>query len=81
MAFTVHENHHENDQRGSFSEGWDLGVLMNFHDQVTPAADVPDFKWADPDEEGLIQFLVHEKNFNHERVLSQIKKMKAAKSK
>jgi flap endonuclease-1 len=37
--------------------------------------------WKDPDEEGLIKFLVEQKGFNLERVQSGIKKLKDAKGK
>eukprot|EP00898_Chlorokybus_atmophyticus_P005932 jgi/Chlat1/633/Chrsp103S01045 len=46
---------------------------------VIPADEVPEFHWTAPDEEGLIQFLVHEKNFNNERVVKQIEKIRTAK--
>ena len=39
-----------------------------------------DLKWTPPDEEGLIQFLVEEKGFNKERVLSGIEKLKKARN-
>jgi len=38
-------------------------------------------KWKQPDEEGLLQFLVEEKQFNRERVLKTIEKIKASKGK
>ncbi len=40
-------------------------------------------QWKEPDEEGIIQFLVHERSFSEERIknyLSKIKKSKAARS-
>ncbi|KAJ1513495.1 Elongation of fatty acids protein 2 [Coelomomyces lativittatus] len=36
-------------------------------------------KWNDPDEEGLIQYLVKEKNFNEERIRTGIKKILKSK--
>jgi len=36
-------------------------------------------KWTEPDEEGLIQFLVKEKNFNEERVRKGIEKLKKSR--
>jgi len=39
-----------------------------------------EFKWTEPDIEGLIQFLVKEKQFNQERVENAIKKLKANRS-
>jgi len=38
-----------------------------------------DLKWTEPDEEGLIQFLVKEKNFNEERVRKGIEKLKKSR--
>ncbi|KAG2383604.1 hypothetical protein C9374_004275 [Naegleria lovaniensis] len=49
---------------------------------VTPASEVADnMKWTEPDEEGLIQFLVHEKQFDEERVRGYIKRIKASRGK
>ena len=42
---------------------------------------VPAFKWGDPDEEGLVDFLVKEKNFNEDRVRTALKKVHATKGK
>jgi flap endonuclease-1 len=42
--------------------------------EVTPGKDV-DIKAEDPDEAGLIQFLVVEKGFNEERVKSGVQKL------
>lgn len=38
-----------------------------------------EFKWTDPDEEGLLAFLVDEKSFQKERVLKAIEKLKKTK--
>eukprot|EP01091_Cochliopodium_minus_P019390 TRINITY_DN8136_c0_g1_i1.p1 TRINITY_DN8136_c0_g1~~TRINITY_DN8136_c0_g1_i1.p1 ORF type:complete len:411 (+),score=118.66 TRINITY_DN8136_c0_g1_i1:175-1233(+) len=43
--------------------------------EVTPSKDL-NLKWNEPDEEGLIQFLVNEKAFNEERVKKGIGKLK-----
>ncbi|KZV48160.1 flap endonuclease 1 [Dorcoceras hygrometricum] len=40
-----------------------------------------ELKWAAPDEEGLISFLVNENGFNSDRVTKAIEKIKAAKNK
>jgi len=48
---------------------------------VIPAAEVPQFVWKAPDEEGMIQFMVTEKGFNEDRVKSVIKKVKESKKK
>lgn len=37
-------------------------------------------KWNDPDEEGLVEFLVKEKNFNEERVRQSIEKLKKSRN-
>ena len=42
---------------------------------------VPAFKWGEPDEEGLVEFLVKEKNFNEDRVRTALKKVHATKGK
>jgi flap endonuclease-1 len=39
-----------------------------------------ELKWGDPDEAGLVQYLVKEKGFNEERVLSGIAKLKRART-
>lgn len=48
-----------------------------FHPDVREA-DHPecDFKWEAPDEEGLVQFLVHEKGFSEDRVRNAVVKLK-----
>lgn len=43
--------------------------------------EIPELKWSSPDEEGLINFLVKENGFNHDRVTKAIEKIKAAKTK
>ncbi|XP_059652190.1 flap endonuclease 1 isoform X2 [Cornus florida] len=40
-----------------------------------------ELKWAAPDEEGLITFLVNENGFNSDRITKAIEKIKAAKNK
>ncbi|DBA88491.1 hypothetical protein WJX79_008640 [Trebouxia sp. C0005] len=42
---------------------------------------VPAFKWGEPDEEALVEFLVVEKNFNEDRVRVAIKKVHGTKGK
>ena len=42
---------------------------------------LPQLKWTAPDEEGLVDFLVREKNFNEDRIRSAVKKINAAKGK
>ncbi|KAG0575487.1 hypothetical protein KC19_5G007200 [Ceratodon purpureus] len=36
---------------------------------VTPSEEIPEFKWAAPDAEGLVKFLVEENGFNNDRVV------------
>lgn len=49
--------------------------------EVTPCADIPPLKWSAPDEDGLVQFLVAEKNFSEERVRKAVGRINAAKGK
>ena len=49
--------------------------------EVFTAETVPALKWGDCDEEGLVSFLVGEKNFSEERVRSAIRKLNANKGK
>ena len=48
---------------------------------VLGADAVPALKWGPPDEQGLVDFLVGEKNFNEDRVRKQVQKMAATKGK
>jgi len=47
--------------------------------EVIPAADV-DLKWGECDADGLIEFLVSEKQFNEERVKNNIARLQKSKS-
>lgn len=38
------------------------------HPEVTLSADLPKLKWVSPNEEELVNFLVHEKQFSEDRV-------------
>ncbi|GLI59540.1 hypothetical protein VaNZ11_001434 [Volvox africanus] len=49
--------------------------------EVTPAAELPQLKWTNPDEEGLVQFLVNEKNFSEQRIRAAVTRIKQHKSK
>lgn len=51
------------------------------HPDVLPANSVPPLKWSAPDTEGLVQFLVHEKQFMEKRVRDAVDRINAAKSK
>ena len=48
---------------------------------VFTAETVPALKWGDCNEEGLVTYLVGEKNFSEERVRSAIRKLNANKGK
>lgn len=52
--------------------------LFKTPDVLDPAT--IELKWKDPDEEGLVEFLVKDKGFNEERVRSGIAKLKKARS-
>ena len=42
---------------------------------------VPPLKWTAPDVDGLIEFLVKEKDFNEQRVRAAVDRINAAKTK
>ena len=44
-------------------------------------ADLPSLKWVPADEQGVVDFLVGEKNFSEERVRKTVQKMNASRSK
>lgn len=46
---------------------------------VVDASDVT-LEWSDPDEDGLIKFLVEEKNFSEQRIRSGIEKLRKSRS-
>ncbi|XP_003741776.1 flap endonuclease 1 [Galendromus occidentalis] len=46
---------------------------------VTPGSEL-DFKWTEPDEEGLVKFLCEENGFNEERIRNGAKKLQKGKS-
>ena len=49
--------------------------------EVLPAENIGNLVWKAPDEEALVAWLVHEKQFSEERVRGAIAKMVAAKGK
>ena len=56
-------------------------VRQLFKKPEVSAADGVELKWTEPDEEGLVKFLVERMQFNEERVVSGIKRLKAARGK
>ena len=58
---------------------WDAVRAAFIKPEVTPAADIA-LTWGDPDEAGLIQFLVTEKGFQQARIESGIAKLKKARA-
>jgi flap endonuclease-1 len=48
---------------------------------VTPAGELPPLKWAAPDVDGLVAFLVGEKSFAEDRVRKAVERINAAKGK
>ncbi|KIW92235.1 flap endonuclease 1 [Cladophialophora bantiana CBS 173.52] len=70
----------ENDpkKRYAIPEDWPYQEARELflHPDVRSADDAEcDFKWEAPDVEGLVQFLVHEKGFNEDRVRSAAQKL------
>ena len=49
--------------------------------EVLKGDDIPEIKWTKPDEEGLVDFLVREKNFDEARVRAALKRIEAARGK
>lgn len=48
---------------------------------VTRAAELPPLKWVAPDEAGLVQFLVEEKQFNEDRVRKVVERIRGSRGK
>lgn len=65
--------------RYTIPEDWPFADARElFFNPDVRAADHPecDFKWEAPDEDGLVQFLVHEKGFSEDRVRNAVVKLK-----
>ena len=43
--------------------------------EVLKKADIPPLKWTPADEEGIVKFLVEERNFNEDRVRNVVRKI------
>ncbi|KAJ3109091.1 Glucose-repressible alcohol dehydrogenase transcriptional effector [Phlyctochytrium planicorne] len=59
----------------AYKEARELFLKPEVHDPETV-----DLVWQDADEEGIVEFLVGEKNFNEERVRASVKKLSKAKT-
>lgn len=49
--------------------------------EVTQASELTNLTWKAPDLDGLVAYLVHDKQFSEERVRSAVDKMNSAKGK
>jgi flap endonuclease-1 len=73
---------HLDKEKYSIPESFDFDSVRNLFkspDVTDPSKLVDKIKWNDPDEEGLIQFLVKEKGFNEDRVKNGCIKLKKAR--
>ncbi|KAL5700444.1 Elongation of fatty acids protein 2 [Ranunculus cassubicifolius] len=72
-----------NKERYQIPENWPYEEARKLFKEPLVCADdqLPELKWAAPDEEGLITFLVNENGFNVDRVTKAIEKIKASKNK
>ncbi|KAF3330820.1 flap endonuclease 1 [Carex littledalei] len=67
-----------NRERYKVPEDWPYQEVRRLFKEPMVSSEVPDLSWTSPDEEALLEFLVHENNFNHDRVLKGIGKIEAA---
>lgn len=72
-----------NKERYQIPEDWPYQEARKLFKEplVSDESQQPELKWAAPDEEGLIKFLVTENGFNQDRITKAIEKIKAAKNK
>jgi flap endonuclease-1 len=69
------------DSKYTVPESFDyVSVRKLFKDPEVTDPEKLEVKWSDPDEDGLIQFLVKEKGFNEERVRNGIQKLNKARN-
>eukprot|EP01094_Clydonella_sp_ATCC50884_P002643 TRINITY_DN12005_c0_g1_i1.p1 TRINITY_DN12005_c0_g1~~TRINITY_DN12005_c0_g1_i1.p1 ORF type:complete len:381 (-),score=126.73 TRINITY_DN12005_c0_g1_i1:350-1492(-) len=70
------------DEKYTLPENFDFVAARDLflNSEVTPAEEV-ELNWGEPDEEGLIQFLVHDKQFSEKRVRSALNRIKAGTTK
>ncbi|XP_073140605.1 flap endonuclease 1 isoform X1 [Henckelia pumila] len=71
-----------NKERYQIPDDWPYQEARTlFKEPLVITDDQLELKWAAPDEQGLISFLVNENGFNGDRVTKAIEKIKAAKNK
>lgn len=70
-----------NRDRYQIPEDWPYQEARRLFKEPLVSTDTDELKWTPPDEEGLVNFLVNENGFNHDRVVKSIEKIKAAKNK
>ncbi|KAJ4795414.1 Flap endonuclease 1 [Rhynchospora pubera] len=70
-----------NRERYKVPEDWPYQEVRRLFKEPMVSYEVSDLSWTCPNEEALLEFLVHENNFNHDRVLKGIGKIEAALNK
>ncbi|KAJ0976492.1 hypothetical protein J5N97_018457 [Dioscorea zingiberensis] len=70
-----------NKERYPIPEDWPYQEARRLFKEPLVSEEPPELKWAAPDEEGIVTFLVNENGFNNDRVTKAIEKIKAAKNK
>ncbi|XP_073106808.1 flap endonuclease 1 isoform X2 [Elaeis guineensis] len=70
-----------NKERYQIPEDWPYQEARHLFKEPIVSQEFPELKWTAPDEEGLVDFLVKDNGFNHDRVTKAIEKIKAAKNK
>ncbi|XP_072954351.1 flap endonuclease 1-A [Typha angustifolia] len=68
-------------ERYQIPEDWPYQEARRLFREPHVSLEVPELKWTPPDEEGLVNFLVNENGFNHDRVTKALEKIKTAKNK
>ncbi|XP_072969182.1 flap endonuclease 1-A-like [Typha angustifolia] len=70
-----------NRERYQIPDDWPYQEARQLFKEPRVSLELPELKWTTPDEKGLLNFLVTENGFNHNRVTKAIGKIKAAKNK
>ncbi|XP_008775414.2 flap endonuclease 1 [Phoenix dactylifera] len=70
-----------NKERYQIPEDWPYQEARRLFKEPTVSQEFAELKWTAPDEEGIVDFLVKDNGFNHDRVIKAIEKIKAAKNK